>query len=174
MATFYGEIRPFAGNFPPEGWMFCEGQILQINQYGPLASVIGNTYGGNGTTTFALPNFTQGQMPLGQGTGDNLTPRELGDKGGSKTVELSQNELPAHSHVLQATNTAANTTNPIGNILAKASSNALIYYQSSGVTDMAEEAISTTGESQGHRNVMPFLGVSYIICVMGGKIPQTQ
>ncbi|MEP3387153.1 MAG: tail fiber protein [Reichenbachiella sp.] len=99
MSTFIGEIKLFAGNFIPRGWLACEGQILAINQYRALSSLIGNYYGGNGTTTFALPNFS-GRVPLGAGTGPGLTPRAMGQFSGVETVSLVTNQIPSHNHLI--------------------------------------------------------------------------
>lgn len=101
MDEYIAIIKMFAGNFAPRGWMFCNGQILPINQYTALFSLLGTTYGGNGQTTFALPDL-RGRFPLGTGSGPGLTPRTLGEMAGTETVTLNTNEIPSHSHVIPA------------------------------------------------------------------------
>src|SRR5689334_10120851 len=114
---FLGEIRMFGGNFAPRGWAFCNGQILSIAQNTALFSLLGTTYGGNGQTTFALPNL-QCRLPMHFGNGPGLTPRSLGEMGGTETVTILTNQMPMHNHSLMATNADGNNAHPIGNTLA--------------------------------------------------------
>lgn len=99
---FIGEITIFAGNFAPMGWLFCDGSELPIVQYQALYSLIGTYYGGNGTTTFKLPDL-RGRVPMGYGNGPSLTPRQIGASGGAEKVAIAANEMPAHSHTVQTT-----------------------------------------------------------------------
>ncbi|SMD33166.1 Microcystin-dependent protein [Reichenbachiella faecimaris] len=117
MSTFVGEIKLFAGNFTPRGWIACEGQILAISQYPALASLLGSLYGGNGTTTFGMPDF-RGRAPIGVGAGPGLTSRTLGQFGGVEGVTLIQTQIPAHNHLITSTPTVQNnlTANATGTI----------------------------------------------------------
>src|SRR6266545_636382 len=108
---FIGEIRMFGGNFAPLGWAFCNGQLLAISQYDALFALIGTTYGGDGQTTFALPNL-QGRIPIHMGTGGGLSPRTIGESSGTETVTLTVDQLPMHDHQFVGTTSAASVASP--------------------------------------------------------------
>jgi microcystin-dependent protein len=157
---FIGEIQMFAGNFAPRAWAFCNGQILSIAQNTALFSILGTTYGGNGTTTFALPDL-RGRVPMHTGQGPGLTNRNLGEQGGTEAVVLSQQELPAHTHTLNGSTGAVNTTRPTGAVPAKGGS----YSTANPDTQMAAPGV--VGNNQPHDNMPPTLAVSFIISLQG-------
>ncbi len=164
---FVGEIRIFAGNFAPAGWAFCNGQLLPISENDALFALIGTTYGGDGQTTFALPDL-RGRIPVHAGTGPGLSPRTFGASGGSEQITLTGTQLPSHTHAWPASTTDAQERTPIGHALA--TSNADVYGESSppvAAVTMAPGAVANTGGSQPHTNLQPFLCVSFIISLFG-------
>ncbi len=157
---YVGEIRIFAGNFAPAGWMFCEGQLLPISEYETLFNLIGTTYGGDGQSTFALPDL-RGRLPIHFGNGFTLA-----ETGGVETVTLTVAQIPAHSHSFLATSSLANATGPNGNVLAE--STLLTMFQSGAPTiAMSPGTTSSTGGSQPHDNFQPYLCVDFIISLFG-------
>ncbi|HYV48346.1 MAG TPA: tail fiber protein [Myxococcaceae bacterium] len=168
---FLGEIRMFGGNFAPRGWAFCNGQIMSIAQNTALFSLLGTTYGGDGVQTFALPNY-QGRFPMHWGNGQGLSQRSLGEVSGTESVTMLVNQMPAHSHTVNARSDQGNTDLPTGAVCAKAvdsSSNSVSTY-SSGLppdTQMAANSINTSGGSQPLPVMNPFLCVSFIIALEG-------
>lgn len=164
MQPYIGEIRMFGGNFAPVGWLFCNGQELSIAEYESLFSLIGTTYGGNGQTTFALPNL-QGRIPVGQGQNRSTGTRYiLGQLGGTENVTLLQNQLPAHTHQVAASSQAGTAHSPTNAYWA-----AGINEYSTGSIDGAMNAgsLSPVGGNQPHDNMMPYTCVSYIISCFG-------
>ena len=159
---FIGEIKVFSGNFEPDGWLYCNGLLLPIYKYPDLFAVIGNTYGGDGRTTFALPDL-RGRVPMGEGAGAGLTNRLLGQEGGAETVTLTESQLPAHDHTLRATNSSATQTTPSGNILARASTPQ--YLNATTSVLMGTDSIGSTGGNAPHANVQPFSVLQFIIAV---------
>ncbi len=157
---FIGEIKVFSGNFEPDGWLYCNGLLLPIYKYPELFSVIGNTYGGDGRMTFALPDM-RGRVPMGEGAGAGLTSRQLGEKGGTETVTLTESQLPAHDHTLRATNSSATQTTPSGNILARAATPQ--YLNATTSVLMGTDSIGSTGGNASHANVQPFSVLQFII-----------
>ena len=158
---YVGEIRMFGGNFAPAGWMFCEGQLLPISENETLFQLIGTTYGGDGQAIFALPDL-RGRIPIHQGAG--LT---LAESGGTESVTLTQNQIPAHSHALVAsTNAAQLSAGPNGSVLADAGAT-LLYAGAAPSISMSASAIGATGGSQPHENMAPYLCVSFIISLFG-------
>ena len=157
---FVGEIRMFGGNFPPLGWMFCEGQTLAIADNTVLFTLIGTTYGGDGVTTFALPDL-RGRVPLHSGGGSIL-----GQSGGTETVALTVPQIPIHSHAFQAAASSGNQTSPAGHVLAS-SFNVTPYVNDVTGGDMNLNAIGAAGGSQPHSNFQPYLCVSFIISLFG-------
>ena len=165
MATPYiGEIRMFAGNFAPSGWAFCNGQIQAISQNSTLFALIGTTYGGDGVSTFALPDL-QGRVPLCQGTGPGLTTRVIGEKAGTETVTVTSNQLPSHSHAVNAISTGATQPSPSSGLWAAGPAVYSSAAPSGGA--MNAGAIGLSGGNQPHENMTPFLGVSFIISLFG-------
>ena len=165
---FIAEIRIFAGNFAPRSWAFCDGQLLPVSQNTALFSLIGTTYGGDGRTTTALPNL-QGRSAMHPGRGPGLTARRLGQRLGTETVTLSEAQIPSHTHTLRGTTQPGNLNAP-SNTAAFARSSGTELYQSNttaSLVDMASAAISTTGGSQSHTNVQPFLTLNFIIALQG-------
>ena len=162
---FVGEIRMFAGNFAPRGWALCDGQLLAVNQHDALFSLLGTIYGGDGRTTFGLPDL-RGRLPIHQGTGPGLSPRPLGQKSGTERITLTANQLASHTHPLQASAEAADQTDPAGNVNAE--SVTIDQYVSEPLdTTMASTAITKVGGSQPHDNVQPFLCIYFIIALVG-------
>jgi microcystin-dependent protein len=157
---YVGEIRMFAGNFAPAGWMFCEGQLLPISEYETLFNLIGTTYGGDGQSTFALPDL-RGRIPLHQGNGFILA-----ETGGAEEITLTTNQIPAHSHPLLCVNAIAGDPNPQSNLLGEVSLVSM-FQSGSPATPMAASAISSTGGSQPHTNFQPYLCVDFIISLFG-------
>lgn len=170
MDPYVGEIKLFAGNYAPIGWALCNGQIMHIQQNPMLYSVIGNIYGGDGKTTFALPNM-QGMAPMGQGAGPGLTPRNIGDEVGGTTQTLTIQQLPSHTHVPNGTSVSSTTTakaDPTNNTWGSEGANAQFKpYASSVNAAMNPLALNTTGGSSAHNNMQPFLTLSFIIALEG-------
>jgi len=160
---YVGEIRMFAGNFAPAGWMFCEGQLLPISEYDTLFNLIGTTYGGDGQSTFALPDL-RGRIPLHQGSGFILA-----ETGGVETVTLTVNQIPAHSHPLLASADLGSSPDPAGNVLATSRTAGVDLYleQTPPNTNLAANSISAVGGSQPHENFQPYLCVDFIISLFG-------
>lgn len=161
---FVGEIRMFAGNFAPRGWAFCDGQLLAVSQNDALFSLLGTIYGGDGRTTFGLPDM-RGRIPLHQGTGPGLSPRRLGSKGGAEKVTLTTNQLASHTHDMNANTAAATTDAPQGKVVAKPGFN--LYREIAQNSDFETNMIANTGGSQPHSNLMPTLCVNFIIALYG-------
>jgi len=157
---YVGEIRMFAGNFAPAGWMFCEGQLLPISENETLFQLIGTTYGGDGQSTFALPDL-RGRLPIHQGNGFILA-----ETGGAEEITLTINQIPAHSHPLLATNDSAQQSGPGNNVLARTTGTD-IYGADTPYVNMSPSAIASTGGSQPHTNFQPYLCVDFIISLFG-------
>ena len=165
---FVAEIRIFPFNFPPKGWAFCNGQILPISQNTALFSLLGTTYGGDGKSTFALPDM-QGNAPLQQGQGPGLSLYDLGEMTGTQTVTLLQTEMPAHNHFLRAyTGDPADSRIPNPNEALGTPSPGLLYDATNAqLSLMAPQAFSPTGGNLPHNNMMPFLTLSFCIALQG-------
>ncbi len=161
---FLGEIRMVGFNFAPVGWALCNGQIMSIAQNTALFSLLGTTYGGNGQSTFALPNL-QSSVPIHAGQGPGLSPYVLGQTGGSEAVVLNLNQLPSHGHSI-ACNTAGGSANPSGNFLGNTSVPEKMYAATSNAT-MSPTAVTPSGGNQPHENRQPFLVVNFIIALQG-------
>ena len=165
---FLAEVRMFAGNFAPSGWAFCNGQVLPISQNTALFSLLGTTYGGNGKSTFALPNL-QGSMPLGTGDGPGLSYRQLGESGGSPTVTLVSSELPVHTHGVSAVAAPGTLDSPADATwaqprLGRAREAA---YATAATTQLNAQAFATAGGNVPHNNLPPYLVVTFIIALQG-------
>jgi len=165
---FVAEIRIFAGNFAPTGWALCNGQLMPINQNTALFSLLGTTYGGDGKSTFALPNL-QGSAPLQQGQGPGLSLRDLGETGGEQNVTLLQTEMPAHAHGIQAT-TTSNQAAPVNNAWASGQKGfGSVYVPSNPPTNVQMNPFGTSisGGNLPHNNMMPYLCLTFIIALIG-------
>lgn len=162
---FIGEVRILGSNFAPAGWAFCDGQLLPIAEYDALFTLIGTTYGGDGHTTFALPDL-RGRLPVDAGQGPTLSARTVGESGGAETVTLTAPTTPQHTHVPQATTSAATTASPGTAIWAAASSGA-VYAAAVPTAPMRGDLIESAGGSRPHDNLMPFLCVSFVIALYG-------
>jgi microcystin-dependent protein len=170
-SPFVAEIRIFGFNFAPKGWATCDGQILPLSQNTALFSLLGTTYGGNGQTTFALPNL-QGSAPLQQGQGPGLSLRDLGETGGEQTVTLLDTEMPAHSHTAASANAAGGGTllSPAGNIWANPSTRRAtvnMYAAGPGNAPMDAGTLTPAGGSQPHNNMPPYLCLNFCIALQG-------
>lgn len=163
---FVAEIRIFAFNFAPKGWAFCDGQIMPISQNTALFSLLGTTYGGDGKSTFALPNM-QGSAPLHPGQGQGLSLYDLGQIGGSETVTLLVSEMPVHTHTMNAdTLDIADTNVPSPNASFANSSGGAIYRPTAG-SQMAFNTLSQAGGSLPHNNMQPYLTLNFCIAMQG-------
>lgn len=163
-SPFVGEIMWVPYNFAPKGWAFCNGQIMPIAQNTALFSLLGTTYGGDGKSTFALPNM-QGRLLIGAGQGGGLDLYDLGQTDGVESVALIAPEMPLHTHAVQASNQVADQASPNGNVLAQATSGAL--YGASATATLAAGAVSTVGAGQPHNNMMPYNTLNCIIALQG-------
>lgn len=163
---FISEIRPFAFNFAPRNWAMCNGQLMPIPQNTALFSLLGTTYGGDGRTTFALPNL-QGRIAVGAGAGQGLTPRQLGESGGAESVVLTQSEIPAHRHEMKAAVSRSSIDMPDGAVLST-STGANAYSTSVPTSPLSQTSISTVeGHHQPHENRMPYITVNFCIALYG-------
>ena len=163
---YVGEIRMFAGNFNPSGWMFCDGTTLAISENETLFQLIGTTYGGDGETTFNLPDL-RGRVPIHQGTSSaSGSTYVIGEMGGTETVTLTTQQMPSHNHALVATQNAGTQPNPGGNILAN-SQGPQPYLQENPDDQLNAQAIQPSGGSQPHENLQPYLAINYIISLFG-------
>ena len=161
-----GEIYMFGGNFAPRGFFLCNGQLLPISQYTALFSILGTTYGGNGTTNFALPNL-QGRVPIHAGTGSGLSTYILGQTGGAESVTLTSSQIPSHNHSLACQTAGGTQASPGSNFPATdGTGNALSYATTANAT-MAATAVGTSGGSQAHSNIQPYLTLNFYIATQG-------
>jgi len=156
---YVGEIRLFAGNFAPAGWMFCEGQLLPIAENETLFQLIGTTYGGDGESTFALPDM-RGRIPIHQGNGFILA-----EMGGAEDITLTVNHIPAHTHALVADTQPSESSDPKGRVLSETDED--VYGDADGAVALHPASVSPVGGSQPHTNFQPYLCVSYIISLFG-------
>ncbi len=183
MEPYVGEIRLFCFNFAPQGWMLCDGKLLKISDYSTLFALIGITYGGDGQTTFALPNLC-GRTPLSQGQGTNLTKRVIGQSGGANQAILATSQIPAHNHALTSTyakatlkckNSSANSRGLANNSISGnyTQDSTLKYNTAAPDTTMNSANITTsgntnnTGSSLSHPNMQPYMALSYCIAAQG-------
>ena len=157
---YVGEIRIFAGNFAPAGWMFCEGQLLPISENETLFQLIGTTYGGDGESTFALPDL-RGRIPLHQGNN-----HVLAETGGAESITLTAAQVPTHTHTVLASTALANQAAPAGQVPAQTSTFDF-YVSGDPAANMSPAAIGNTGGSQPHDNFQPYICINYIISLFG-------
>jgi microcystin-dependent protein len=166
-SPYVGEIRMFAGNFAPAGWMTCEGQLLPISENETLFNLIGTTYGGDGQSTFALPNLSS-RVPVHAGTGPGGITRVLGESGGAEAVTLTVQQIPSHTHpagCVGGTNTGS-AASPGGNVWAAQSATG-VYADQPPTNPMAAGAAAPAGGSQPHDNMIPYLPINFIISLFG-------
>lgn len=163
---FLAEIRIMGFNFAPRGWAFCDGQILPINQNQALYSLLGTTYGGDGQTSFALPDF-RGRTPIHTGQSTGGTNHTLGQKGGEETHTLTNSEMPQHRHPVNASEGMATSSDPTGQNWGKARERIYAEYSTATATPMHNGVISNTGGGQAHENMQPYLVMNYCIALQG-------
>ncbi len=162
---FVGEIRMFAGNFAPNGWMFCEGQALPISENEVLFQLIGTTYGGDGEQTFNLPNLAS-RVPIHMGTGPDGTTYQLGEMAGTEQETLTTQQIPIHNHAFVASLNPAALNTPVGNVLGEQGTINLFLVDSPD-TAMNAQSVTPAGGSQPHENTQPFLCINFIISLFG-------
>jgi microcystin-dependent protein len=164
MTPYVGEIRIFAGNFAPAGWMFCDGSVISISEYETLFNLIGTTYGGDGQNTFAMPDL-RGRLPIHQGTGPGLSTLTIGETGGLEQVTLTIPQIPAHSHPLLASADIPTGSSPDNSVTGQAA--AKFYRAGTAALAMNAASVTSVGGSQPHNNMQPYLCVSFIISLYG-------
>ena len=164
--AFLGEIRLFAGNYAPKGWALCNGQTMPISQSTALYSLLGTAYGGNGTTNFGLPNL-QGNVPVNQGQGTNLSNYNLGQTGGEVEHTLISQELPAHTHTMYGSSASANLGQAASNYYGSGSRLVTLYGDSGSPTPMAGGVVGTNSGGGAHPNQQAYQVLTYIICLSG-------
>lgn len=168
---YVGEIRMFAGNFPPNGWLLCEGQTLPISENEVLYQLIGTTYGGDGQETFNLPNLAS-RVPIHMGTSPSGTTYQIGEMAGTEQETLTTQQIPSHNHVMMANTAGGNSPSPDGRVFAKPSppptvANPLIFGQDPPVVTLDPSDVTPAGGSQPHENTQPFLCINFIISLFG-------
>jgi microcystin-dependent protein len=169
---FVAEIRIFGFNFAPKGWAFCNGQLLPLSQNTALFSLLGTTYGGDGKSTFALPDL-EGSIPLHPGQGPGLSLYDLGQTGGSETVTLLESEIPAHTHTMRDHDIdlgELNAPSPVRSLAQSA--NSTIYCAAANLTPMNFQALAVAGGDQPHNNMMPYLALNFCIALQGVYPPR--
>ncbi|MBV0913170.1 phage tail protein [Anianabacter salinae] len=166
MEPFIGEVLLFAGNFAPRNWAYCDGQLIPISQNTALYSILGTTYGGDGVTTFALPDL-RGRAPLGPRQGPGLSMYQEGEKGGTEYVTLLANQMPMHNHSFHAETSAADSTSAQGNMLALPANPIYAEVVAADDRTMASQSVQTTGGNQAHYNLQPYIAINYIIALYG-------
>jgi len=170
---FVAEIRIFPFNFAPKGWAWCNGQLMPISQNTALFSLLGTTYGGDGKSTFALPDM-QGNAPMHPGQGPGLSLHDLGETGGSETVTLLESEIPSHSHAMMAATDPSNAQIPDpSESLSRSAGGSAYNLSNAGIVNMAFQAIAPTGGDQPHNNTMPYLTLNFNIALQGVFPPRT-
>lgn len=169
---FIAEIRIFPFNFAPKGWAWCNGQLLPLSQNTALFSLLGTTYGGDGKSTFGLPDL-QGRAPMHPGQGPGLSLHDLGEMGGSETVCLIESEMPSHSHSLRANTLDIGDSNIVSPTASFALSSGGTLYQSASNATLAGEALAPAGGDQPHNNMMPYLTFYFCIALQGVYPPRT-
>ena len=173
MDPFVAEIRIFPFNYAPKGWAFCSGQLLPLSQNTALFSLLGTTYGGDGKSTFALPNM-QGSAPMHPGQGPGLSLHDLGETGGSETVTLLQSEIPSHNHSMGSeTVPLSAVATPANNAFTRPASGNLFNIAGPKVVTMASQTLNPTGGDQPHNNMMPYLTLNFCIALQGVYPPRS-
>lgn len=170
MDAYIGDIRLFAGNYAPRGWMLCAGQLLSISQYDVVFALIGTSYGGDGVTTFQLPDL-RGRLPVGQGNGPGLTPYVLGQAFGAEAVTLVSQQMPSHTHSFCASTANPSTSSsPTNNVFAHSNTDNIYTPLPATGADpqvMNTASVQLAGGTQPHNNIMPTTAINYIMCVEG-------
>ena len=168
MEPYVGELRIFAGTFAPRGWAFCDGRLLPISENDALFTLIGTTYGGDGQTSFALPDL-RGRIPLGDGQGPGLSPRVVGQSFGSESVTLLATQMPAHSHSFTASKAEAVSLSPAGAVFASNAANNFYAANTGGIEQqvLSSHTVAVAGANRPHDNVMPSTAINYIIALFG-------
>ncbi len=162
---FIGQLTMFGGTFAPRGWAECDGQLLAVSQNDALFSLLGTIYGGDGRTTFGLPDL-RGRVPVHMGAGPGLSPRTIGSKGGQETVVLSPTQLPSHDHgPFQASGDGANQTSPVGKTVGVGAPD--LYTDENPDVNLSPQAVSNAGSSTAHDNMIPFQAITFIIALAG-------
>jgi microcystin-dependent protein len=169
---FVAEIRIFPFNFAPKGWAFCDGQLLPLSQNTALFSLLGTTYGGDGKSTFALPNM-QGNAPMHPGQGPGLSLYDLGEMGGVETVTLLVSEIPVHSHTMNASDIQADKTVPSSSTVLGQSQGGSLYAAAANLVPMAFQALPPAGGGLPHNNMQPYLTLNFCIAMQGVFPPRT-
>ena len=164
--AYVGEIKMFAGNFAPRGYAFCDGQLLAISQNEALFSLFGTVYGGDGRTTFGLPDL-RGRLAMHWGSGPGLTPRPIGSKFGAETATVNTSQLPSHTHNMVANGLQADQDLALNNVLADSNPQDSYLANASPDTDMGISTGSSTGGNSAHHNVMPFQCINFIVSLYG-------
>lgn len=168
MEPFLGQIQPFGFNFQPRGWAFCDGQILSINSYQSLFSLLGTTYGGDGRTSFALPDL-RGRTIRHVGTGGGLDPVSWGQRGGAETIALTAATMPSHNHAFRATSAIATADEPSNTVVI--GSDAVIYStETTGVVKLRSSVLSNTGNGQAFNSMNPYIGI-WVCIALSGTFP---
>lgn len=166
---FIGEIRIFGGNYAPDGWLLCNGQSLPISGYEPLFALIGTTYGGDGVSTFNIPDL-RGRLPVGMGSGPGLTPRQLGQQIGTDSVTLTNTNMPAHNHTISGTTNAATATTPSTNSTYGVTTSTFYFVPDATITESPFAGNVLSNSNAGnlpHENRMPSVALSYMIATIG-------
>jgi len=168
MDAFLGEIRMFTGTFAPEGWLYCDGQTLPLNQYQALYSLIGTAFGGNGSTNFCLPDF-RSRVPIHRGQGTGLSQYNIGQQIGTETTVLTVGQIPAHTHNINAASAIASIGAASGSVIASSAAPAVNFVPGPGNPDvtLSGKTVSVTGQTHPHNNIQPSLVVAFIICTAG-------
>lgn len=176
MDPFVAEIRIFPFNFPPKGWAFCNGQLMPISQNTALFSLLGTTYGGDGKSTFALPDL-QGNVPMHPGQGPGLSLHDLGEQGGSETVTLLESEIPAHAHLVgRAKADGGDSVTPAGSVWAQSGAGrgaAALYKEAPATGTVNPNSLAPTGGDLPHNNMQPYLTLNFCIALQGVFPPRT-
>ena len=169
MDPFLAEIRLFGFDFEPKGWAFCDGRLISVSQYSALFALLGTIYGGDGVTTFALPDL-RCRVPMGMGNGQGLSPHTIGEKGGVENVILSGSQIPAHSHQMMGSADAQSTGNVADNSLGsvpRGVTQGNIYAPGATKQVTMGSSTSVVGSNQAHTNMQPYLGMNYCIALTG-------
>jgi microcystin-dependent protein len=169
---FLGQLKMFAGTFAPLGWLPCDGRLLPIQQYDALFNLLGTTYGGDGQTTFGIPDL-RGRVPIAPGRGSDNTVYQAGSTGGTEGVTLTVNNLPAHTHTFAASTAAGTVSTPGGNFLAQTPTEVFIYKKANPSSTLNAGMVGTSPGGQPHENRQPYIAVNYIIATEGIYPPQS-